>query len=70
MVKLTAYSAADVPVSYTHLDVYKRQGQSSMEIASAAAAQGADLSTLTVGGLDVYKRQVHGCDGRRSVYRT
>ena len=53
-----------VPVSYTHLDVYKRQGHSRGP-APARPLQGGSRDTLRWGTpvsythLDVYKRQVH-----------
>ena len=54
------------PVSYTHLDVYKRQPQRRM--AAQGQTEENDLDTQRQGDvpvsythLDVYKRQAYGC---------
>ena len=51
----------DIPVSYTHLDVYKRQVQRCPELVFHSSWPGVVLDTsraVSYTHLDVYKRQV------------
>ena len=60
-----------IPVSYTHLDVYKRQvlGMGCRRGVSTAAVEEAARQMLSGSGfderaVDVYKRQLSGCEGQ------
>ena len=65
--------ATGIPVSYTHLDVYKRQGVGSGIVINGQMVYGHDgfagelghtIIPVSYTHLDVYKRQVRRLDGR------
>ena len=57
---MATYQHSFEPVSYTHLDVYKRQGITGgfSRVESVSAQTLAQVMAVNVTGADVYKRQL------------